>query len=158
MTAQEAAKKQTRFHVWLAAIFSLCGATAIGGMYFFDEIKGLTAALGGGGMVLSVLTGIFDHLSKKTGNQVADKVTNQVTDSMQVAFNEMTAAVMRLSHQVSSTESTRQKDHEQNMRKTGEIGSEVHQIKATLESHSGAITDLKTVVKTLKPDWNPKPH
>lgn len=168
MTAQEAAKKQTRFRVWLAAIFSLCGATAIGGMYFFDEIKGLTAALGGGGMVLSVLTGILDHMTKKTGNQVADQVADRMWDqigSVQKTLNEMSAGFMRLSHQVSTTEHTRQQDHAQNLSKTSEIAAEVHQIKTQVDKNSGkiaayggAIDHIGEAVKSLKPDWNPKPH
>jgi hypothetical protein len=159
---------------WPVLCVTFGGLMAALGLKFEDLEKLKTT--GTGSAIWGVVLWLVERSSSRTGaevsrkidtatpqvaGQVADQVADRIwvqMDSVQRTLNETSTTVMRLSNQISSTEKTRQRDHEQNLSKTGEIGTEVHQIKSKLDAHGEAITDIKAVVKSLKPDWTPKPH
>ena len=166
MTAQEAAKKQTRFYRWLAAIFATGGVTALGGLYF-DDLKVAATSAGGGGMLLSLLGWAADAYSKKTSSGVADQVVDKLKadmEGMRDAHSKSAAAILNLATVLTEGDQERRKMHAANVSQNKAIGTEVHEIKEQLEDHVGAIEHIGEAVASLKEGWQkpqlkkPKPQ
>lgn len=148
MTAQEAAKKQTRFYRWLAAIFAAGGLTALGGL-FFDDLKVAATSAGGGGMVLSALGFAVDWLGKKLQGGVADKVSGNIKsdiEDLKTAVIQGNNAISQLSLGLSRSEAKQDKRHAENHRQISEIIEIQHE-------HGEALEKTMDAVATLKEGW-----
>ena len=144
MTAQEAAKKQTRFYRWLAAIFAAGGVTALGGLYF-DDLKVAATSAGGGGMLLSLLGWAADAYSKKTSSGVADQVVDKLKadmEGMRDAHSKSAAAILNLATVLTEGDQERRQMHAVNVSQNKAIGTEVHEIKERIDGCEGAIEHI----------------